>query len=169
MATPFIAEIRMFGFNFPPRGWATCDGQLLAIAQNQALFSLLGTTFGGNGVTTFALPNLKGRLPYHWGQGIGLSSYTLGQSGGEENHTLTLSEIPTHNHQIPASNADSNVGAATNDFFAQNKGSYSSTANTTMAANAIASAGGNQPHNNMAPYLVVNFSIALTGVFPSRS
>ena len=162
---PFVAEIRIFPFNFAPKGWAFCDGQLLPINQNQALFSLLGTMYGGNGQTTFALPNLQGRMPVHIGQGI-----TQGQSAGEQAHTLVISELPAHVH-VPVGNS----GAATspnltNNLWANgNQPAYSATANAAMNPLGILAVGGSQPHDNMSPYLVLNFVIALTGIFPSRN
>ena len=164
MAEPFLSEIRIFSFGFAPRSWATCDGQLLPINQNQALFSLLGTTYGGNGQTNFALPDLRGRVPMHAGRGL-----TLGQRGGEENHTLSLSEMPTHTHQAKASANGPTVTPPTNNFWASNTGftPYGSTANTAMSVQAIGNTGGSQPHENKSPYLTLNCCIALQGIFPS--
>jgi microcystin-dependent protein len=167
MAEPFLGQIQMFGFDFPPRGWAHCSGQLLAIAQNQALFSILGTTYGGDGVTTFALPNLQGRVPMHWGQGPGLSSRNLGEVGGQAATTLISNQIPGHTHLASASNTAPAVASPANNFWAQ--GNYSGTVNGPMAAGAIGNSGGGQPHPNMAPYLGIYFSIALAGIFPSRN
>jgi microcystin-dependent protein len=167
MADPYIGEIRMVGFNFAPQGWAFCDGQLLAISQNTALFSLLGTTYGGNGQTTFALPDLRSRVPMHKGQGPGLSSYLLGQNGGVEAVTLTVPQIPLHSHPTPCSSDDPNAGSPVNNVLAAVSTSiYSNTSNASMAST---SAGGGQPHTNQQPYLVINFCIALQGIFPSRS
>ena len=156
----------MFGFNFNPKGTAMCNGQLLPINQNQALFSLLGTTFGGNGTTTFALPELRGRVPIHPGTG-----FTLGQSGGEENHTLVVSEIPSHTHPVSGSSGAGTSGDPTGNLWADGgKAGYSTGApNQAMAANTLANTGSSQPHSNMAPYLTINFCIALTGIFPTRS
>lgn len=171
MSQPFIGEVRMFSFNFPPRRWAFCAGQLLPIAQNSALFSLLGTQYGGNGTTTFALPNLQGRTPIHFGNLPGGSGYVQGQIGGEENHTLIVSEMPAHGHGASgnsgAADAASPVG---NAWAAGATNAYSAAApNTTMNPASVGAAGGSQPHPNMPPYAVVNFSIALQGIFPSRN
>ncbi|MEP7075407.1 MAG: tail fiber protein [Acidobacteriota bacterium] len=169
MSEAYVGEIRIVAFTFPPRGWAFCNGQLLAIQQNQALFSILGTTYGGNGVQTFALPDLRGRVPVNFGQSTIGSFYNIGETGGEENHQLLQSEMPLHNHIPVASTAAANVPAATGNFWAADPGSYAAAANTTMLPNAIGTNGGNQPHPNLAPYLVVNFCIALSGLFPSRN
>src|SRR5437764_897564 len=150
MAEPFLSEIRMISFNFPPRGWAFCNGQLLPINQNQALFSLLGTTYGGNGQTNFALPNLQGRVPVHVGDGI-----NLGQVGGETSHTLILSELPSHTHVPVGSSSAPSVGAPTGNLWAAKAGAswYGATPNTTMNPQDILPAGGSQPHQNMSPFL----------------
>lgn len=174
MSEPFIGQIAIFGFNFPPRGWALCNGQLLAIAQNTALFSLLGTTYGGNGQTTFALPDLRGRVPVHFGQGPGLSSYALGQSAGTETVTLLTTQIPAHTHalncQSEAGNTGSPVGAVLAKEGAGLAAPYQGgVANSIMAASSIGAAGGSQPHSNIQPYLTINFCIALEGIFPSRN
>ncbi len=174
MADPFVAEIRIFPFNFAPTGWAFCNGQLLPISQNTALFSLLGTTYGGDGKSTFALPGLQDSAPLHPGQGQGLSLYDLGQTGGEQFVTLLESEMPLHNHSMLASLGDAdltapsplNVLAQSTGGFAYKQPNFGTTA--TLAPQALAPAGGNQPHNNMMPYLTVNFCIALQGVFPPR-
>jgi microcystin-dependent protein len=179
MDNPFLGTISLFAGNFAPRGWALCNGQLLAISQNSALFSILGTTYGGDGVTTFALPNLQGRAPIHWGQGPGLTPRTLGEASGEENVTLLSTQMPQHTHLVSASttvatkdvptgnvlavSTDSGVGGAPLNFIEP------ASANTTMAPGMIAPAGGNQPHDNMQPYLAVTFIIALNGIFPSRN
>lgn len=171
MADPFVAEIRIFGFNFPPRGWAFCDGQLMPISQNTALFSLLGTTYGGDGKSTFALPDLQGSAPMHPGQGPGLSLHDLGETGGSESVTLLESEIPSHSHTLRATAdaADSSVPAPTAALAASSGGTlYQSAPDSTLAATALAPAGGSLPHNNMQPYLTLNFCIALQGVFPQR-
>jgi len=165
MAEPFLSEIRIFSFGFPPKGWALCDGQLLPINQNQALFSLLGTTFGGDGRVNFGLPNLQGRLPLHMGGG-----FTLGEQGGEQAHTLSISELPTHTH---AANGSSNAGSTpdpTNNFWAVAAlPAYSTATTTSMAPGALMNVGGSQGHLNMSPFLVLNFCIALQGIFPSQT
>lgn len=164
MADPFLSEIRIFSFNFAPRGWAMCNGQLLPINQNQALFSLLGTTFGGDGRVNFALPELRGRVPMHVGGGL-----TLGQRGGEEVHTLNLNEMPTHTHQARGSANGPTVTPPTNNFWASNTGftPYGTTADTAMSPLAISNIGGSQAHENRSPYLTLNYCIALQGIFPS--
>jgi microcystin-dependent protein len=172
MADPFVAEIRIFPFNFAPRGWAWCDGQLLPISQNTALFSLLGTTYGGDGKSTFALPDLEGRAPMHPGQGPGLSLYDLGQEGGSDTVTLLESEMPSHGHGLRADTidlGDTNVPSPTANF-AQSAGGtlYQASSNTQLAPNALTPAGSDLPHNNMQPYLTFYFNIALQGVFPPR-
>lgn len=176
MADPFVAEIRIFPFNFAPQGWARCDGQLLPISQNTALFSLLGTTYGGNGKSNFALPDIQGRAVMHPGQGQGLSLHDLGESGGSETVTLLTSEMPVHQHAESASQGDAsertpNV-AGTGQLLATGVGisQYQTPgALTTMDPGLVAPAGGDQPHNNMQPYLTFYFNIALQGVFPPRS
>jgi microcystin-dependent protein len=170
---PFVAEIRIFPFNFAPKGWAFCDGQLLPLSQNTALFSLLGTTYGGDGKSNFALPNIQGSAVMHPGQGPGLSLHDLGETGGEPTVTLLESEIPAHPHQLrasssPAAQPGPDVGAS----LARVQGAtpYLNTApNAQAASNMIAPVGGSQPHNNMQPYLTLNFCIALQGVYPPRS
>jgi microcystin-dependent protein len=166
MGTPFLSEIRIMSFNFPPKGWAFCNGQLLPINQNQALFSLLGTTYGGNGQTTFALPNLRGQVPIHMGE-----SFLLGQTGGQSSHTLTQSEMPAHNHLMSGSGSTGNVPDAINTFLAVTASRiFTDPANlTTLSPPSVTNIGGSQPHNNMMPYLVLNFCIALQGIFPSRN
>ncbi len=169
MADPFVAEIRMFGFNFAPTGWAQCNGQLLPLSQNTALFSLLGTFYGGDGKSTFALPNLQGSAPIHEGQGQGLSQYFLGQQGGAQFVTLLQSEIPAHSHAFMCSEETVNEAVPTNFFFGAGETRYATPAAVTqMAPQALSVAGGSLPHNNMMPYLVVNFCIAMQGVFPPR-
>ena len=168
---PFIGQIKIFGFNFAPRGHALCNGQILQISQNTALFALLGTTYGGNGQTTFALPNLQGRIPVNQGQGPGLPGYTLGQQAGEENHTLTINEMPAHNHLAVANsgNADQTYPAGMVWANGGSAAGFNSTAGNTMSPQSLAAAGAGQGHNNMSPYLVVNYCIALEGIFPSRN
>ena len=171
MSDPFVAEIRIVGFNFAPRGWAFCDGQLLPLSQNTALFSLLGTMYGGNGKSNFALPDFQGRAPIHHGQGPGLSQYFIGETGGAETVTLLESEIPSHNHAYQASdNVGERNNPAGNLYSIPDSGRiYASPASLTpMSPNALAPAGGDQPHNNMPPYLVLNFIIAMQGIFPPR-
>jgi microcystin-dependent protein len=172
VADPFVAEIRVFPFNFAPTGWAWCDGQLLPLSQNTALFSLLGTTYGGNGKSNFALPDLQGRAPMHPGQGPGLSLHDLGETGGSETVTLLVSEIPAHVHALNMSSSDeAETNVPTNNALTRAKLNIYS-ANTTvtpLAPEALAPAGGTQPHNNMMPYLTFYFCIALQGVFPPRS
>jgi microcystin-dependent protein len=175
MATPFIGQIVLFPYNFAPRNFAFCQGQLLAIAQNTALFSLLGTTYGGNGTTTFALPDLRGRAPISSGQGPGLPNYSLGEQAGEPSHTLIISESPAHQHNLQCSADDATQGSPQNRFLASPNvavgggavNAYAPAANASMGATSAA--GGSQPHNNMPPYLVLNYCIALTGIFPSRN
>lgn len=172
MADPFVAEIRVFPFNFPPKGWAWCNGQILPISQNTALFSLLGTTYGGDGKSTFALPNLQGRVPMHPDQGPGLSDHDLGEMNGSETVTLLESEIPSHSHAMRAAASDpANVKIVNpNASFgvSQEAQIYQDAADVTLAPEALAPAGGDQPHNNLQPYLTMYFNIALQGVFPPR-
>lgn len=164
MSEPFLGEIRAIGFNGAPRGWALCDGTLLSIAQNQALFSLLGTMYGGDGRTTFALPDLRGRVPYHPGLGA-----NPGDQGGEASHTLTLQELPAHSHVVEASVAAADQSSPTNNIWAVATGNaYGSAGNTTLAPAAVQMTGGSQPHENQPPFLVINFVIALQGIYPSR-
>jgi microcystin-dependent protein len=168
MATPFIAEIRIFGFAFAPKGWAFCAGQILQINQNQALFSLLGTTYGGNGIANFALPNLQSRVPMHQG-----NSFVEGQTGGEEAHMLSVNEIPLHSHFVNASSVPANSNSPTGNFLAASSrfALYSETLSnqTTLQPATVGNAGGGQPHSNIQPYLALNFCIALVGIFPSRN
>ncbi len=178
MANPYLGEIRIFGFNFAPQGWAFCNGQLLAISQNQALFALLGTYYGGNGTSTFQLPNFQGRVPIHMGQGPGLSPYVLSQIGGVENVTLSVGQTASHTHLVYAdgdvgsnnSPSPSGNGMAT---FVAGSNIYATAAGikkaVTMNPEMIAAAGGGQPHTNIQPYLTVNFCIALEGIFPTRN
>jgi microcystin-dependent protein len=172
VADPFVAEIRIFPFNFAPKGWAWCDGQLLPLSQNTALFSLLGTTYGGDGKSTFALPNLQGSAPMHPGQGPGLSLHDLGETSGSQTVTLLESEIPAHSHAVSASGGDGTDQTPANSKLATGIGigQYAAPgALTQLSPNALTPAGGNQPHNNMQPYLTFYFNIALQGVFPPRS
>jgi microcystin-dependent protein len=164
----------MTGFNFAPRGYATCDGQLLSIAQNTALFSLLGTTFGGDGRVTFGLPDLRGRVGVHQGQGPGLTPRTMGEVSGSETVTLINSEMPMHNHLVATTNVGGALGTPNGNFLAMSSNNqvalYRPTSDgSTLNPQAIGLAGGNQPHNNMQPYLVISFSIAMEGIFPSRN
>ncbi len=169
MADPFVAEIRIFPFNFAPKGWAFCNGQILPISQNTALFALLGVTYGGDGKSTFALPNLQGSTPLHPGQGVGLSLYDLGQQGGSQYVTLLQSEMPVHSHSFTASEGVINESTPAGNLFGVGETRYAAPANVTqMAPQALTVAGGSLPHNNMMPYLVVNFCIAMQGVFPPR-
>ena len=170
MTQPFLGEIRIFPYNFAPRGWAFCNGQILSIAQNTALFSLLGTTYGGNGQTTFALPDLRSRVPMHQFQGPGLSDRSLGEQSGTETVTLISTEMPQHNHLFNASNNDATDSAPQGNVPALiPSGGYNASPNTQMNPTAVAIAGGSQPHNNIQPYLVLSFCIALSGIFPSRN
>jgi microcystin-dependent protein len=173
MADPFVAEIRIFPFNFAPKGWAWCDGQLLPLSQNTALFSLLGTTYGGNGKSNFALPDLQGRAPMHPGQGPGLSLHDLGETGGSETVTLLESEIPAHSHSLNASKVDATERVPTGQLPANGIGGIVAFAApgalTQLSPNGLAPAGGDQPHNNLQPYLTFYFCIALQGVFPPRT
>lgn len=175
MADPFVAEIRIFPFNFAPKGWAWCNGQLLPLSQNTALFSLLGTTYGGDGKSNFALPDLQGSAPMHPGQGPGLSLHDLGEIGGSETVSLLESEIPAHGHSLMASNEDGSQGSLTAAItLANSVGGTLYQTNTVanlvpMNASSLAPAGGDQPHNNMQPYLTFYFNIALQGVFPPRT
>lgn len=175
MADPYVAEIVMVGFNFPPRGWAQCDGQLLSISQNTALFALIGTFYGGDGRSTFALPDLRGRTPIFWGQGPGLSNYDVGQTSGEENHTLLTSELPSHNHgaqttlnsvstngnsKQPGGHLPSSVQGTNTNIYSANNPDTTNTGMFNLPGGA---------HNNLQPYLTVNFIIAMQGIFPPRS
>jgi len=178
MASPYLGEIRIFGFGFAPVGWLPCNGQTLSISQYAALFALLGTTYGGNGTTTFQLPNLQSRVPVHQGQGAGLSTYGMGQQTGSENVTLTSSQMPGHTHLVNAVTGGTGAASPSGAYPASVVAStatarvdaYSTGApNATMNQNMIAPGGGNQPHNNIQPVLCVNFCIATEGIFPSRS
>jgi microcystin-dependent protein len=160
-----MAELKLTAFNFAPKGWALCNGQTLPINQNQALFSLLGTTYGGNGQTTFALPDLRGRVPMHFGQG-----FLMGNVGGEEFHTLTQSELPAHVHFMSATSADANTPNPGNAILASSNNAFTSPANlTTLTPQSVTNTGGSQPHENRQPSLVLSWCIALQGVFPSRN
>jgi microcystin-dependent protein len=175
MADPFVAEIRIFPFNFAPTGWAWCDGQLLPLSQNTALFSLLGTTYGGNGKSNFALPDLQGRAPMHPGQGPGLSLHDLGETGGAETVTLLESEIPSHSHSLMSNVTPGNRTTPVGNSIARTAGATPyvlgspTPALVSMAPESLAPAGGDQPHNNLQPYLTFYFCIALQGVFPPRT
>jgi len=170
--TPYLGEILLFAGNFAPTGWALCDGSLLTISQNQALFSILGTTYGGDGRTNFALPDLRGRVPVGAGQGAGLSNYVEGQMAGEENHTLVATEMPQHTHAANVDTGNGTSATPSNNVPAVNNEGiqhYGGIVNGTMNPAAIGTSGGSQPHNNLQPYLALNYIIALQGVFPSRS
>ena len=168
MANPYVGEIRLFAGNFAPQGWMFCDGTVLAIAENTTLFNLIGTTYGGDGQTTFALPDLRSRVPIHMGQGAGLSNHALGQNGGTETVTLTVAQIPAHAH-VPNANSNhgttttptGNVWAGSADF-----SQYAAGSTGNMAGGAIGLAGSSQPHDNMLPYLSINFIISLFGIYP---
>jgi microcystin-dependent protein len=173
MSEPFLGELRLVPYNFAPRGWAACNGQVMAITQNTALFSLLGTTYGGNGVTTFNLPDLRSRVPIHTGEGAGLSPYTLGQMGGEESVTLTTQQLPAHNHLLQASNTNGNTMGPNGAVPARAKKvlRYASDpdGNTFMNQATVTPTGQSLPHDNVPPYLVLQWIIALEGIFPSRN
>jgi microcystin-dependent protein len=171
MSEPFLAEVRIVGFNFAPRGWAFCDGQILPINQNQSLYSLLGTTYGGDGRTSFALPDLRGRVPIHVGQTNGGSDKREGQKGGEETHTLAANEMPQHTHILRASNTEANVPVPNDSLLANLPTQIyrASGNNINMDGQSIVNVGGGQAHDNMQPYLAVNFCIALQGLVPSRN
>ena len=169
MSEPFLGMIAIYGFNFAPRGWAFCNGQILSIAQNTALFSLLGTTYGGNGQTTFALPDLRGRWPNHFGQGPGLSSYDLGQQAGTESVTLTANQVAPHSHGVLGSDDEAAAGGSPAASLVAKGGFYGTTSPVAMAPNMIGPTGGSQPFSILQPYLALNFCIALEGIFPSRN
>ncbi|MDR3386535.1 MAG: tail fiber protein [Rudaea sp.] len=173
MSQPFLGQIGIFAFNFAPTGWALCNGQTLPIQQNAALFSILGTTYGGNGTTTFQLPNLQSRTPIAWGNGSGLTPRVIGQVGGEENHTLLLTELPVHTHTLQAASAAATTGLPAGNALAvpASVPVYRAGATTTVTLNpaSIGPNSGGQPHTNIQPYAVVNFCIALVGIFPSRN
>jgi microcystin-dependent protein len=169
-STPWVGEVLLVPYNFAPTGYALCNGQILPIASNTALFSLLGTQFGGDGKTNFALPDLRGRSPIGSGQGPGLSSYVVGQMGGEEQVTLTVSQMPSHTHTVKAASSLANQSAAGGNAWAAQSllQIYSSSAGSSMAPGAVSTAGGGQPHDNLSPYLTLNYIIALEGIYPSR-
>ncbi len=171
MTSPFIGEIIIFAGNFAPRGYALCNGQILSLAQNTALFAILGTTYGGDGETTFALPNLQSRVPIHFGTGPGLSPYVLGQASGVENVTLSQPQMPQHSHNIAASDGAASATRPAGSVPAKtSESAYASSPDgTLMSASMVSAAGGSQPHSNIQPYLALNFCIALTGIFPSRN
>jgi microcystin-dependent protein len=173
MSQPYLGEIRMVGFNFAPTGWALCNGAILSIAQNTALFALLGTTYGGDGQTTFALPDLRGRIPIHQGQGSGLTNRTIGESGGQETVALTLQQMPGHTHALLASPSPGTTTSPIGNTWASSPSlaAYADPAatNTAMSAQSLDLAGGGQSHENMAPFVAVNFVIALAGIFPSQN
>ena len=165
MGTPYLSEIRIMSFNFPPKGWALCNGQLMPINQNQALFSLLGTTYGGNGQQTFALPDLRSRVPLHMGSG-----FTLGQVGGQESHTLVSAEMAQHAHNVIGSSNTADQSNPSGKFWAvPGANTYATSASGGMAATLLTPTGGSQPHENMSPFLTLSFCIALQGIFPSRN
>jgi len=173
MSEPFLAEVRMVGFDFAPRGWAFCDGQILPISQNQSLYSLLGTTYGGDGRTSFALPDLRGRTPIHVGRSDGGEQHALGSKGGEEAHTLSVNEMPLHDHSFTASSAQGTTDVPqTNQVLSRSARDVyrdQATSLTSLIPAAIANTGGSRAHENMQPFLAVNFCIALQGLFPSRN
>jgi microcystin-dependent protein len=165
MSEPFLSEIKIMSFGFPPKGWALCDGQLLPINQNQALFSLLGTTYGGDGRVNFGLPDLQGRVPIHMGSG-----HTLGERGGEQAHTLTISELPTHTHALNATNGNGATKFLANGFLGAFNNGYGAATNlTSLEPSTITGTGGSQAHLNMQPFLTLSFCIALQGIFPSQT
>src|SRR5438067_5535437 len=172
MSSPFIGEIRMFAGNFAPVGWAFCDGAVMAIAQNDPLFNLIGTTYGGDGQTTFALPDLRGRIPLHQGADRGGNSYTLGQNGGVEAVTLTINQLPQHNHALQVSTALGGAGTPQNNVLSQSSAFQmyiQQPPNVPLAATALQNEGGSQPHENLQPYLGLNFIISLFGIFPTQN
>ncbi len=177
MSTPFIGQIMLFAGNFAPRGWALCNGQLLSISQNTALFSILGTTYGGDGVNNFALPDLRGRAPIGFGQGTGLSNYDLGQVTGTESVTLNTAQMPSHGHNLGAQNSPGTTNSPTGGFLAQgveartavNNYTASTTSPATLNQASVQPTGGSQPHTNIQPVLAMNYIIAIEGVYPSRN
>lgn len=169
MATPFLAEIRMFGFNFAPRGYAVCDGQVLPISQNTALFALIGTFYGGNGTSNFALPNLQGSFPLHQGTSRGGSTYFVGQTGGEPSHTLNVSEIPVHSHLVQSPTETTPVQSPNGSFLGASPAEPYDTGVPNALLVSTGVTGSSLPHNNLPPYIALNFCIALQGVFPARN
>jgi len=175
MGSPYVGEIRMFAGNFAPAGWMFCQGQLLPISENETLFQLIGTTYGGDGEQTFALPNLSSRVPLHMGQGAGLSNYVIGQSGGTETVTVTALQMPLHTHAVGATNSNGSATSPNGALFARNPSSPDTYSNdisggiVPISPNAVSPSGGSQPHENMQPYLAINFIISLFGIFPSQS
>jgi microcystin-dependent protein len=170
MAEPFLGEIRTFGFNFAPQGWAQCNGQLLPIQQNAALFSLLGTQYGGDGVRTFALPNLQGRAPVHVGTSGGVPNISIGQSGGAASTTLSVNQMPSHSHSVACSSVAGNQASPAGNYLAKKTRDFATAGdNNTMAAGMIEHTGGSQPVPTQSPFLGLNFCIALVGIFPSRT
>jgi len=169
MSSPYVGEIRLVGFNFAPSGWQMCNGQLLSISNYEVLFNLIGTTYGGDGQNTFALPDLRSRTPIHTGTGGG-QTYVIGQQGGVENVTLTTAQLPVHNHPFTAQGGGGTSAAPAGNFLAGSSlGQYAPTPGTSTSGNVLGAAGGAQPHNNLMPYLTVNFVISLFGVYPSRN
>jgi microcystin-dependent protein len=170
MSQPFVGEVRVVGFNFAPVGWATCNGVLQSIAENSTLFNLIGTTYGGDGQQTFGLPDLQGRIPIHQGNN-GVSTYVIGQTGGVENVTITLNQFPAHTHALQGSSANAGTNIPTGNTLGANVSAYSTVAPSIAMNNAVIgfSGGGSQPHNNLQPYLVLNWIISLFGVYPSQS
>ena len=166
MSEPFLAEVRIVGFNFAPRGWAFCDGQILPINQNQSLYSLLGTTYGGDGRTSFALPDMRGRTPIHVGDG-----HTEGEKSGEETHTLSKAEMPAHNHKVKANSTAATANTPVSNVFATSTSTVYEAANnlTSLSDLSVSTVGGSQAHDNMMPFITLNFCIALQGLFPSRN
>jgi len=171
MSSPFIGEIRIFGGNFPPAGWAFCDGSLIAISENTALFQLIGTTYGGDGQTTFALPDLRGRVPMHQGSGLGLANRTIGEAGGVETVTLTTNQIPIHSHAPLAVSGSGNQATPQNGVWAGSANSLYSPNAPSLALNATLGSvvGGGQPHDNLMPFLAISFIISLFGIFPTQN
>ena len=173
MATPYVGEIRIFAGNFAPQGWALCQGQLLPIAENDVLFALIGTTYGGDGQNTFALPNLAGRIPIHQGTGPGLSNQVIGQLGGSENVTLTTGQLPVHSHTAACSDSGADQVTPGGNFWSTDPGgntaAYNNTSNKQMAATAVGNSGGGQAHDNMQPFVVIDYIISLFGIFPSQN